>query len=172
MSGTLGGSVLVIALGVLGSTVLSGQARPGKLLPDGPAPGAGLDRFINEGNGLTALTFRFSALRARALGGEIGVSLFPDALAAGALYLAPDLGAAFNLSGPGFTLLAKAGASTLAALGGGFAFVPGYHFGAGLIFRTGGRSALRVDVVRHFYVVESEAEGIWSVGLGFAVLPR
>lgn len=163
---------LISTISTLVSTTLLCQTNRDKALPNGSALGAGVDRFIYEGNGITAVTFRFSGLRSRALGSEIGVSLFPDALAAGALYLAPDLGAAFNLSGPEFTLLAKGGVSTLAALGGGFEFVPGYHLGAGLIVRTGDRSGVRVDVVRHFYLIENETEAIWSVGLGFTVLPR
>jgi hypothetical protein len=48
-------------------------------------------------------------------------------------WLSPDLGAAFNASGSGFTLLAKAGLSS------------------GLIVRTGNRSGIRLDVVRHVY---------------------
>jgi hypothetical protein len=164
--------VLITVISTLATTRPACQTNGSKLLPDGPALGGGFDRFIYEGDGITTVTFRFSGLRSRTLGSEIGVSLFPDVLAAGALYLAPDLGAAFNLSGPGFTFLAKGGVSTLVALGGGFAFVPGYHLGGGLIIQVGDRSGVRVDVIRHFYLVESEAEAIWSVGLGFTVLPR
>jgi hypothetical protein len=172
MRSTLGRSVVAVLFTLLGPTTLVAQTERGRALPDGPAVGAGVDRFIYEGTGITAVTFRFSGLRSRAMGSEIGVSLFPDALAAGALYLAPDLGAAFNLSGSDFTVLAKGGISALAALGGGFGFVPGYHLGGGLIVRLGERSGIRLDVVRHFYLIDNENEGIWSVGLGFTVLPR
>jgi hypothetical protein len=141
-------------------------------LPDGPALGASVDRFIYEDQGIMAVSFRYSALRARTVGSEIGVSLFPDALSAGSLYLAPDLGAAYNVSAPGFTLLAKAGLSVLTGLGGGFAFTPGYHFGAGLIVQAGQRFGIRVDAIRHVYVSANESEGIWSLGIGFTGLGR
>jgi hypothetical protein len=162
----------------LGSAITLLTASPPSLaaqspgLLNGPAVGGSLDRFIYEGEGVTAFTFRYSDLRSRTVGSEIGVSLFPDAPGDGALYLAPDLGAAFNASGPGVTVLAKVGISTLTALGGGFAFIPGYHWGAGLIVRIGARSGIRLDAVRHFYLAGDGTEGIWSLGLGFTSLPR
>jgi len=157
----------VIALCHPRSNSLIAQERT---LPDGPAAGASVDRFIYEGAGITAVSFRYSGLRARRVGSEIGVSLFPDALSAGALYLATDLGAAYSMPGDGFSLLFKGGVSTLTALGGGFAFDPGFHFGTGMIVQTGKRSGVRLDVIRHYYVIENETEGLWSVGLGFTAL--
>jgi hypothetical protein len=139
-------------------------------LPDGPAAGASVDRFIYEDAGITAVSFRYSRLTARQVGTEIGVSLFPDALSAGSLYLAPDLGAALNIPGSGFSGLLKAGVSALTGLGGGFAFQPGYHFGGGMIVQTGKRSGVRLDVIRHYYRIDNETEGLWSVGLGFTAL--
>jgi hypothetical protein len=161
---------LVSAIAVLVSTHPAFLAAQSSSLPDGPAVGATVDRFIYEDQGITAVSFRYSVLRPRTLGSEIGVSLFPDALSIGALYLAPDLGAAFNASAPGFSLLLKGGLSTLAGLGGGFAFTPGYHFGAGLIVQVGQRLGIRVDAIRHVYLNASESEGIWSVGLGLTAL--
>ncbi len=139
-------------------------------LPDGPAAGASVDRFIYEGAGITAVSFRYTGLRARKVGSEIGVSLFPDALSAGSLYLATDLGGASAAPGSGFSRLFKGGVSTLTALGGGFAFEPGFHFGGGMIVQTGKRSGVRLDVIRHYYLIDNETEGLWSVGLGFTAL--
>jgi hypothetical protein len=154
------------------SAILPSLAAQDSRLLNGPAVGGSVDRFIYEGDGLTAFSFRYSGLRSRTIGSEIGVSLFPDGLRAGALLLAPDLGGAFNASGPGFTVLAKGGLSTLTVLGAGFAFIPGYHLGGGLILRIGARSGLRLDAVRHFYMRDNETEAIWSVGLGFTALPQ
>jgi hypothetical protein len=147
------------------------SAQTSITLPNGPALGGTVDRFIYEGQGITAVTFRFSDLRSRTAGSEIGVSLFPDAAQAGALYLASDLGPAFNASGPGVTVLLKAGLSTLLGIGGGFGFTPGYHLGTGLIMRAASRLGIRVDVARHVYIGGVEtSEPIWSVGVGFTSL--
>ncbi|MFL5447680.1 MAG: hypothetical protein ACJ8A6_12700 [Gemmatimonadales bacterium] len=150
----------------------NGLTAQERTLPDGPATGASVDRFIYEGAGITAVSFRYTGLQARRVGSEIGVSLFPDALSAGALYLATDLGAAYSAPGAGFSLLFKGGLSTLTALGGGFAFEPGFHFGTGMIVQTGKRSGVRLDVIRHYYLIDNETEGLWSVGLGFTALGR
>jgi hypothetical protein len=138
-----------------------------------PAMGASVDRFIYEGTGITAVSFRYSALKPNTVSTEIGAALFPDALQAGALLLAPDVGAAYDVRGTGFDLLLKAGISTLMGVGGGgFEFQPGYHFGSGLLIRTGAASGVRLDVVRHAYLIDQETEAIWSVGIGFTSLPR
>ena len=141
----------------------------------GNAMGVSMDRFIYEGSSVVAISYRFSGLRPRQLGSEIGISLFPQALPAGILFLAPDLGAAFNLPVPGGSLLIKAGGSALTAFGtGGVLFVPGFHLGGTVVVQTGDRSGLRIDVIRHYYLPGGgeQIEPIWSVGLGFAVLPR
>jgi hypothetical protein len=137
-----------------------------------PALGASVERFIYEGDGITAVSFHYSGLKPNALSTEIAAALFPDALDVGALLLAPDFGAAYDARGRGFDLLLKAGFSTLMAVGGGFAVQPGYHFGSGLLIRTGKASGIRLDVVRHAYLIDQETEGIWSVGIGFTSLPR
>jgi hypothetical protein len=165
------GVSLISALAVLLSAVPAALAAQTRDLPNGAAVGGSIDRFIYDGEGITAVSFRVSDLRARTMGSEIGVALFPDALSVGALFLAPDLGAAFNASGPGVTVLMKGGLSTLVAIGNGFAFAPGYHLGGGLIVQAEKRFGIRVDVIRHVYLVDNAAEGVWSVGLGFSVLP-
>ena len=158
---------VAIALFYPWSNFLTAQERT---LPDGAAAGASVDRFLYEGAGITAVSFRYSGLRARRVGSEIGVSLFPDALSAGTLYLATDLGGSYSAPGPGFSLLFKGGVSTLIALGGGFAFEPGFHFGTGMIVQTGKKSGVRLDVIRHYYLLDNETAGLWSLGVGFTAL--
>jgi hypothetical protein len=121
-----------------------------------------------------AMSYRFSALRPRQVGVELGVSFFPQTLSAGVLALAPDLGAAYNLPFSGGSILLKAGGSAIGALGrAGILFVPGFHLGGTVVVQAGQRSGLRIDVIRHYYMPGGgEIEPIWSVGLGFAVLPR
>jgi hypothetical protein len=157
---------VLTSLLVSAATPLSGQ----NFLPNGAAVGGTVDRFFYEGESITALTFRFSGLRSRHVGSEIGVSMFPDGFRVGALLLAPDAGPAFNLSVPGATILMKAGLSSLLGLGGGFSLIPGYHLGGGMIVRIGDRAGLRIDAVRHTYLIDSASESLWSLGLGFTGL--
>jgi membrane protein YqaA with SNARE-associated domain len=139
---------------------------------DRAAKGVSVDRFTFYGAGATAVTFRLSALRPNAVGTELGASLFPEALLAGGLILAPDLGAAYNLRLGSATLLVKAGGSAFMGLGGGFGFYPGVHAGAGLILPVEDRAGFRLDIIRHYYQVENSTVPIWSVGVGITALPR
>jgi hypothetical protein len=149
---------------------LKGQESAAPLT--GRAMGVSMDRFAYESSDLVAFSYRFSDLRPGGLGAELGASLFPQALPAGVLVLAPDLGAAYNITIPGGSLLIKGGASAITALGTtGFLMVPGLHIGGTLIIQTGSRSGLRVDMIRHYYR-GGEVQPIWSIGLGFAVIPR
>jgi len=51
--------------------------------------------------------------------------------------------------------------------------VDGFHLGGTVVVQVGDRSGLRIDVIRHYYTPgRGEIEPIWSVGIGFAVLPR
>src|SRR5688572_15051449 len=137
-----------------------------------PAMGASVERFTYESYAITAVAFHYSGLKPNTASTEIAVAVFPDALAAGALLLAPDIGAAYDARGDGFDLLFKAGLSALTGIGGEILVLPGYHFGSGLLIRTAKASGVRVDVVRHAYLIEQRTEVFWSVGIGFTSLPR
>lgn len=137
-----------------------------------PAVGASVGRFMYEGTGVTTVSFHYSGLKPKGLSTEIAAALFPDALQVGALLLAPDIGAAYDVRGTGFDLLLKGGMSALVGVGGGFAFQPGFHIGSGLLIRSGKASGVRLDVVRHIYLINQQSEGMWSVGMGFTSLPR
>jgi uncharacterized membrane protein YdjX (TVP38/TMEM64 family) len=150
---------------------MASQQRSSSRL-EGISKGATIDRFIYDGTGETAFSFRLSGLRPSRLGPELGVSFFPKALVAQALLFAPDLGAAYSVSMPHATLLIKAGASVLTGLATDVVFIAGAHVGAGFIVRIDDRTGIRMDVIRHIYFEDGEAEPIWSVGLGFCALPR
>jgi uncharacterized membrane protein YdjX (TVP38/TMEM64 family) len=140
---------------------------------EGISKGASLDRFIYEGTGETAFSFRLSGLRPGGLGPELCVSFFPKALIARALLFAPDFGAAYNLSIPGATLLIKGGGSALTGLATDVIFVPGAHVGAGIVVRIDERTGIRLDAARHYYIDTGEIEAIWSIGFGLTALrPR
>jgi membrane protein YqaA with SNARE-associated domain len=168
-------SVLLL-LGVMSAPLplgrLEGQDPPPRVADQ--AMGLSMDRFMYEGSGVVAVSYRSSRLRPGSIGPELGVSLFPQTLSLGVLALAPDLGAAYNFPVPGGSLLIKGGGSAITALGtAGILFVPGFHVGGTIIVQTGRRSGLRIDVIRHYYLPGGEELWpIWSVGLGFAILPR
>ena len=140
----------------------------------GPAMGVSMDRFMSGGSALVAMSYRYSWLNPGGIGAELGVSVFPQALPAGALATAPDLGASYNLPVPGGSLLIKAGGSALAVLSLHEArLVPGAHLGGTLLLDTGQRSAVRLDLIHHYYRVDGgEITPVWSIGLGFAILSR
>lgn len=164
---------LLIGLILAASTPTRSQAQQRQGLPDGIAIGGSMDRFIEDGFGLTTLSFRLSDLRRNSVGTEVGVSLFPQALVAGGVIVAPDLGAAYNISLPNATLLLKAGGSGIVGLGPGLlAGIPGLHLGAGLIVRAGPRAGVRFDVIRHFYRYDGRTAPVWSVSFGLTKLPR
>ena len=171
-----GWSALLPCLGLflagVSSQRLATQGPSGSRL-EGISQGASLDRFIYEGTGATAFSFRFSGLSPGGFGPELSVSFFPKALVARALLFAPDFGAAYNVSIPHATLLLKAGGSALTGLATDVLFVPGAHVGAGIVVRIDGRTGIRIDAARHFYFDTGETEAIWSIGLGFTGLrPR
>ena len=62
---------LVSAIAILVVTVAPLLAMQGGNLPDGPAVGGSVDRFVYEGNGVTTVSFHFSGLRAGKVGSEI-----------------------------------------------------------------------------------------------------
>jgi hypothetical protein len=164
-------NALLVCVGLAGAVrgPLVGQTPTSSRL-QGISVGASLDRFLYEGTGATAFTYRRSDLRPGSLSSEFSVSLFPQALAASALLFAPDFGAAYHVPLPQSSLLIKAGGSALTGLAADVVFIPGAHLGAGLILRLDGQTGIRVDATRHFYMDAGETEAIWSIGIGLASL--
>lgn len=166
----------VLLLGLITALIPRGSLSAQDATPRlaGSARGMSMDRFMTEGSGLMAMTYRFSTLRPGSLGAELGVSLFPQALPAGVLALAPDIGASYNITVSGGSVLLKTGGSAVLALGlAGAYFIPGFHLGGALLIQAGDRSAVRIDVVKHYYLPSGgKVQPVWSVGLGFAILPR
>ena len=165
----LTGLLIVLSSARLGGSVAA-QVTPRTRL-EGTSKGASLDRFLYDGTGETAFSFRLTELRPGTFGPDISVSMFPQALAASALVWATDFGAAYNISRPSMTILLKGGASALTGIASDILFVPGVHVGAGLIMRLDNHTGMRLDGVRHFYFEDGETEPIWSTGLGFCTLP-
>jgi hypothetical protein len=166
-SAVIAGLTLLLA-GASTRSVVAQEASGARL--EGISKGAGMDRFIYDGIGITAFTFRQSDLRPGQLTPEFGISFFPEAVAALTLLFAPDFGAAYNVAIPHATLLLKAGGSAITGVATDVVFVPGAHLGAGLVLRIDDRTGIRIDAARHFYWGTGETDAIWSIGLAFTSL--
>jgi hypothetical protein len=167
---------LILILTVLAASPLGQelQAQSSAEPLRGRAMGVSMDRFNSGESALIAMSYRYSSLHPGGIGVELGVSVFPQALPAGILATAPDLGAAYNLTIPGGSVLIKAGGSAVAIVGmEGALLVPGVHLGGTLLLKTGNLSGVRLDVIHHrYWAGEGEIDPVWSIGLGFAILPR
>ncbi|HET6778022.1 MAG TPA: hypothetical protein VFH26_03985 [Gemmatimonadales bacterium] len=162
-------SVLML-ISVNGSARAQSEAQPLR----GNAMGFSMDRFTSGGSSVVAMSYRYSSLQPGEMGLELGVSVFPQMLRAGILSTASDLGASYNLTVPGGSVLIKAGGSAATAIGVlGAWFVPGVHLGGTLLLQAGNSSGVRLDLIRHHYWVDGGLTvPVWSVGLGFAILPH
>jgi hypothetical protein len=169
-SPVLPGLLMTLALSAVAVGPVAGQ-QPSKTGLEGTSKGVSLDRFLYDGTGETAFSFRLTQLRPGRIGPDFSVSMFPQALAASALVWATDFGGAYNISAANTTILLKGGASALTGIARDLLFVPGVHVGAGLIIRLDTHTGIRLDGVRHFYFEDGETEPIWSIGLGFCILP-
>jgi hypothetical protein len=162
--------LLAISLLPLTPVLAQAPSLPSGSRLEGISKGAGVDRFIYDGTGITAFTFRQSDLRPGQLSSEFSVSFFPEAVAALALLFAPDFGPAYNVAMPQATLLLKAGGSAITGIATDVVFVPGAHLGAGLVLRVDDRTGIRIDAARHLYWDTGETETIWSIGFGLTSL--
>jgi hypothetical protein len=142
-------------------------------LPDGPAKGISVERLHYEDEGsITSVGFHLSRLKHNGAGMELGLALFPQYLQVHALVIAPDAGVGVNISLPAATLLLRGGVGAITGLGQGVDFLPGALLGAGVLIQVDHRLALRADLLRRWYLINSETERFWSFGLGFSVLSR
>jgi hypothetical protein len=168
-------TVLLLALLLLAPPGQAAAAQAGApFLPNGRALGVSVTRFteaLRLDPSITAVTFRQSTLRQNAVGLELNAGIFPQALPS-ALILTFDGGPGYDVSLPGATLVLRGGASGLVGLGGGALLVPGAHVGASALIRLESRAALRLDLLRHFYLNEGEFYPYWSLGFGLAVLSK
>lgn len=148
------------------------EAAPAARFPAGLLQGGSLEVF----QGLTSLIFTYRATDCRggAPGIDLGVGTLPATLRNGALLLTPEAGLAIGVPAGPLLLLLRAGASGYAWVGReGNGLVPGVQAGTALLVRLDRRSALRFDLSRRRYFDGNDGTGsLWTVGVGFAVLPR
>lgn len=123
--------------------------------------------FVDDEAGLGALQLHAGKLEPRRATFEFDVALILDQGAG----VFPDLGVAYNVAQPGFTILPRAGVGVAAIVGiGGGIVLPGYYVGSGLVAHLGPGVGLRLDVAAHWYLVEGRAVSAISFGAGLASL--
>ena len=151
------------------------SAHAGRLR--GSAVGFSVDRFVPVGvplgAGLTTVSVHLTSLTPGATGLDAAIGVWPQGLRSeGAILMAADFSAAYNVSAPGATLLLKAGPSALLGVGGGGGWggAIGGHVGASAIARLNAGLGLRADVVEHYYIGTGVAFRAMSVGLGITSL--
>jgi len=138
-------------------------------LPHGAALGVSATRFsetLRLDESATAVTFRRSALRRNRIGLELDAGIFPQALPA-AVIATFDVGPGYNLTLPGATLVFRGGGGAVVGFGGGALMIPGANLGASAIIRLESRAALRLDLLRNFYLNEEKCirSGVSEWGL-------
>lgn len=162
----------VLVAGVLLSWGRPATAQESQPIPAGVALGLTVDRFRGEEESYATITLHVSSIKPRGVTPEFALSFFPTELAEGAVIGNIDLGAAWNLSFPGGTLLLRAGGSVLAAVGGNNALaLPGFHYGASLLLRATENFGLRFDVIERRYQLFLGAS-TFTVGVGFSLFPH
>jgi hypothetical protein len=140
----------------------------------GAVYGASFERFGDDENPEIAFGYHRSRLTRGGPAEDLAVRLFPSGLSYGAAVVGLDAGIMQALALGPVAVFVKGGGGALTAIGfGDFIVIPALHGGVGALVKLERRSAIRVDITRYrFYPEDRGAYGIWSVSLGFAVLPR
>jgi hypothetical protein len=139
----------------------------------GAVSGASFERFGHGDNPEIAIGYHRSRLTRGGPAEDLAIRLFPSGLAYGAAIVGLDVGITQAVALGPVALYAKGGGGALTAVGlGDFLVIPALQGGVGALVRLEGRSAIRLEVTHYrFYPVDRAAYGMWSVGLGFAILP-
>ena len=164
---------LALALALVPVTLAAQKASP---LADGTAVGASVGRVSASDDQWTSVALNVTRLRQNRVGFELSLATIPMTVPLGMLVLAPDVGAAYNVSLPGATLLVKGGASLLLAGSPyGFAGGVGGYFGAGAIVRLGPRVGLRLDVTQRYLSTDGDVASrtlpLLGMSMGLTSIP-
>ena len=131
--------------------------------------GGSFERDLGLGGQPVAFTYRRTEVSRGGLGLDLGVGIFPAALAARAVLLQFDAGFAQALAIGPATLVLKAGAGSLLNLGQSAQVIPGLQAGVAAIIPLERRCALRLDLTRRQLFPDGEPVALWSLGVGLTV---
>jgi hypothetical protein len=131
--------------------------------------GGSFERDLGLGGQPVAFTYRRTEVSRGGLGLDLGVGIFPAALAARAVLLQFDAGFAQALAIGPATLVLKAGTGSLLNLGQSAQVIPGLQAGVAAIIPLERRCAFRLDLTRRQLFPDGEPVALWSLGVGLTV---
>ena len=134
--------------------------------------GGSFERILGLGGEATAFTYRRTEVSRRGLGLDLGVGIFPAALAYKTVLLQFDAGAARTQAIGPAALVLKAGVASLAYLGQSAQIIPGLQAGVAAIIPLERRCGLRLDLTRREFFPDGGSIALWSLGFGLTVMTR
>jgi hypothetical protein len=134
--------------------------------------GGSFERILGLGGQAVAFTYRRTELSRRGVGLDLGVGIFPAALAVRTVLLQFDAGFARTQSIGPAALVLKAGVGSLMNLGQSAQIIPGLQAGVAAIIPLERRCGLRLDLTRRQFFPDGGSVPLWSIGFGLTVLTR
>jgi hypothetical protein len=132
--------------------------------------GGSFERILGLGGQATAFTYRRTEVSRRGVGLDLGVGIFPAALAYRTARLQVDAGFAETQAIGPAALMLKAGVGSLLDLGPSPQIVPGLQAGVAAIIPLEPRCGFRLDLTRRQFFPDGESVALWSLGVGLTVL--
>jgi hypothetical protein len=134
--------------------------------------GGSFERILGLGGQATAFTYRRTEVSRRGLGLDLGVGIFPAALAVRTVLLQFDAGFAKTQAIGPAALVLKAGAGSLMNLGQSAQIILGLQAGVAAIIPLERRCGLRLDLTRRQLFPDGGSVALWSLGVGLTVMTR
>ena len=150
---------------------LAGAPTPGAGQSRQAISGVSIERFSEDEYHFTALAYRRTDLTPGWAGLDFGLGLVPNQLRARVALVEIDAGLARAQTVGPVTLMLKGGVGSFIAMFAENEFYPDLQVGLGAVVPLERRSALRLDLNRHFYFPGDGPFQLWSIGLGLVVLP-
>ena len=134
--------------------------------------GASVERMLGQGGQAVAFTYRRTEVARHGLGVDLGVGIFPAALAVRTVLLQFDAGFARTQSIGPAALVLKAGVGSLMLVGQSAQIIPGLQAGVAAIVPLDRRGGLRLDLTRRQFFPDDGSVALWSIGFGLTVMTR
>jgi hypothetical protein len=133
--------------------------------------GGSVERFLGEGGHAVAFMYRRTEAAWHGLGIDLGVGVFPVALAVRTARLQVDAGLAMTQRLGPAALILKAGFGSRLDVGPSPEFIPGLQAGAAAVIPIERLCGFRVDLTRRVLFPDGGRVSRWSIGVGLTILP-